>query len=78
MKFVLKEWPKEILSITATPLTSFKRSKESIVKSKSSLKELILYSVQFLLTSVKIASSIKCYPQCGKSSANMTSRLFTY
>ena len=60
----VREWPKGILSITMTPSTSIKPSEESIMKSKSSLKELISYSVQFLPTSVKIASSIKCCPQC--------------
>ena len=65
------------MSITTTPSTSIKPSKESIVKSKSSLKELISYCVQFPPTSIKIASSIKCCPQCGKSSANMAGKLFT-
>ena len=51
--------------------------KESIVKSKSSLKERISYCVQFPPTSVKIASSIKCCPQYGKSSENMAGKLFT-
>ena len=69
------EWLKGILSITATPSTSIKLSKESIVKSKSSLNELISYCVQFPLTSVKIASFIKCCPQCGKSSTNMAGEL---
>ena len=35
------EWPKGILSITMTRSTSFNSSEENIVKSKSSLKELI-------------------------------------
>ena len=73
----VREWPKGILSITTTPSTSIKPSEESIVKSKSSQKELISYSVQFPPTSVKIASYIKCCPQCGKSSVNVTGKLFT-
>ena len=66
----VREWPKGILSITVTPWTSIKPSKERIVKWKSSLKELLSYCVQFPPISVKIASSIKCCPQCGKPSAN--------
>ena len=73
----VREWRKRILSITTTPSTSIKPSEESIMKSKSSLKELISYSVQFPPFSVKIASSIKCCPQCGKSSVNVTGKLFT-
>ena len=65
------------MSKTTTPSSSIKLSKESIVKSKSSLKELISYCVQFPPTSIKIASSIKCFPQCGKSSANVAGKLFT-
>ena len=61
----VREWPKEILSITTTPSTLIKASEESIVKLKSILEDLISYSVQFPLTSVKIALSIKCC-RCGK------------
>ena len=73
----VREWPKGILLITTTPSMWIKPLKESIGKSKSSLKELISDSVQFPSTSVKIASSIKCCPQCGKSPAIMKGKLFT-
>ena len=45
----VREWLKGILSITTTPSTSIKPSEESIVISKSKLKELICYSLQFPL-----------------------------
>ena len=64
------------MSIAATPSTSDKPRKESIVKSKSILKELISYCVQCPPTSVNIASSIKYCPQCAKWSVNMTDNLF--
>ena len=62
----VREWPKGTMSIAATPSTSDKPRKESIVKSKSILKELISYCVQCPPTSVNIASSIKYCPQCAK------------
>ena len=72
----IREWLKGILVITTTPSTSIEPSKESILKLKSSLKELIFYSVQLPFTSVKIAISIKCYPQCSKPPASMKGKLF--
>ena len=75
-KAKVRESPKEILSITTTQSVSIKPSKETGMKSKSSLKELISYSVQFPPISVKIESSIKCCPQCGTSSANTRGNLF--
>ena len=72
------EWLKAILSITTTPSRSIKPSKETIIKSKSVLKELISYSVQFPPTSFRISSFIKWCPECGKSLANMKGILFTY
>ena len=49
----VREWPNWILSMTTTPSKSIKPPKENTTKPKSSLKELISYSVQFPTTSNK-------------------------
>ena len=73
----VREWPKEILSITTTHSVSINPSKETGMELKSSLKGLISYSEHFPPTSVKITSSIECFLQCGTLSAHTKSKLVT-
>ena len=64
----IKEWPKGIISLTTTPSTCITISDENIQKSKSSLKELISYTVKFPPNSIQLFTSEKNCPQCGRAS----------
>ena len=77
-KAKVREWPKGVLTIATTLPSSITPSEEIIVNTKSSLKELLSYSLQFPPTFEKFASYIKCCPQCRKLSANMKEKLFKY
>ena len=64
----VNEYPQGVLSITTTPSSYIRPSTEDIQISKSSLKDLVSYSVKFPPTSVQVLSSTKCCTKCGKSS----------
>ena len=64
----VREYPKGVISITTTPSTTIKQSERNIIKSKSSIKELVSYCVELPPSSVQVISSFKCCPECGKSS----------
>ena len=64
----VREYPKGVISITTTPSTTIKQSERNIVKSKSSIRELVSYCVELPPSSVQVISSFKCWPECGKSS----------
>ena len=77
-KVKVKEWPKGILSLTTTPGTCIKESGKIIEKSKSSLKELVSYCVNFPPTLIQALSSQKVCPQCYKAvPVESSSKLFT-
>ena len=58
----IKEWPKEITSITATPSTCIKISDENIQKSKSGLKKLIFYVIKLQPNSIQLIILEKNWP----------------
>ena len=63
----IKEWPKGVISLTTTPSTCIKIY-QNIQKSKSSLKEVISYTVKFPPNSIQLVNSEKNCLQCGRAS----------
>ena len=76
----IKECPKGIISLTTTPLTCIEISEQNIQKSKSSLKELISYTVKFSPNSIQLLNSEKNCPHCGRASHdhNCEGKLFKF
>ena len=56
----VREYPKGVISITTTSSATIKQSEQNIIKSKSSIKELVSYCVELPPSSVQVISSFKC------------------